>query len=64
MVSISQVISVIKKRQADIAYSLGAGNASTWESYQRMVGVYTGHQEVLDFINNLLTEEEERDNDR
>ena len=64
MVSISQVISVIKKRQADIAYSLGEGNASTWESYQRMVGVYTGRQEVLDFINNLLTEEEEKDNDR
>jgi hypothetical protein len=64
MVSISQVISVIKKRQADIAYSLGAGNASTWESYQRMVGVYTGHQEVLDIINKLLEDEEEKDNDR
>ena len=64
MVSISQVIGVIKKRQADSAYSLGAGNASTWESYQRMVGVYSGHQEVLDIINKLLEDEEEKDNDR
>jgi hypothetical protein len=64
MVSISQVISVIKKRQADIAYSLGQGNASTWESYQRMVGIFSGHQEVIDIINKLLQDEEEKDNDR
>jgi len=64
MISISQVISVIKKRQADIAYSLGAGNASTWESYQRMVGIFSGHQEVIDIINKLLQDEEEKDNDR
>jgi len=64
MVLISQVIGAIKKRQADVAYSLAEGNASTWESYQRMVGVYMGHQEVIDFINKLLTEEEEKDNDR
>ena len=64
MISTSQVISVIKARQAEIAFSLGAGNASTWETYQRMVGVYLGHQEVLDAINNLLTQEEERENER
>ena len=64
MISTSQVISVIKARQAEIAFSLGAGNASTWETYQRMVGIYLGHQEVLDAINNLLTQEEERDNER
>ena len=47
----------------EIAYSLGAGNASTWETYQRMVGVYLGHQEVLDAINKILTDEEERQNE-
>ena len=64
MISTTQVISVIKARQAEIAFSLGAGNASTWEAYQRTVGIYLGHQEVLDAINNLLTQEEEIENER
>jgi hypothetical protein len=64
MISTSQVISVIRARQAEIAFSLGAGNASTWETYQRMVGIYLGHQEVLDAINNLLIQEEEKENER
>ena len=64
MISVTNVISVIKARQAEIAFSLGAGNASTWESYQRMVGIYLGHQEVLDAINNLLKEEQEIENER
>jgi hypothetical protein len=64
MISISQVIGVIKARQAEIAFSLGAGNASTWESYQRTVGIYLGHQEVLDAINNLLRQEQEKENEQ
>ena len=64
MISVTQVISVIKARQAEIAFSLGCGNASTWESYQRMVGIYLGHQEVLDAINKLLNDEQENDNER
>lgn len=63
MISIRDVIGIIKTRQMEIAYSLGAGNASTWETYQRMVGVYLGHQEVLDAINKILTDEEERQNE-
>jgi hypothetical protein len=63
MISIKDVIGVIKARQAEIAFSLGAGNASTWESYQRYVGVYLGHQEVLDAINKMLNEEQEKEND-
>ena len=51
MIGIRDVIGAIKARQAEIAFSLGVGNASTWESYQRFVGVYLGHQEVLDAIN-------------
>jgi len=64
MITTSQIITVIKARQAEIAFSLGAGNASTWESYQRTVGVYLGLQEVLDAINNLLDKEQEIENER
>jgi len=64
MITTSQIITVIKARQAEIAFSLGAGNASTWESYQRTVGVYLGLQEVLDAINNLLDKEQELENER
>jgi len=64
MIGIKDVIGVIKARQAEIAFSLGVGNASTWESYQRFVGVYLGHQEVLDAINKMLNEEQERENDK
>ncbi len=64
MIGIKDVIGVIKARQAEIAFSLGAGNASTWETYQRVVGIYLGHQEVLDAINKMLNEEQERENDK
>jgi hypothetical protein len=64
MIGIKDVIGVIKARQAEIAFSLGAGNASTWESYQRFVGVYLGHQEVLDAINKMLNEEQKKENDK
>jgi hypothetical protein len=64
MISTSQIITVIKARQAEIAFSLGCGNASSWESYQRTVGVYLGLQEVLDTINNLLQQEQDRENER
>ena len=64
MIGIKDVIGVIKARQSKIAFSLGAGNASTWETYQRVVGIYLGHQEVLDAINKMLNEEQERENDK
>lgn len=64
MIGIKDVIGVIKARQSEIAFSLGAGNASTWETYQRVVGIYLGHQEVLDAINKMLNEEQERENDK
>jgi len=63
MIGIRDVIGVIKARQAEIAFSLGAGNASTWESYQRVVGIYLGHQEVLDAINKMLEDQEDKNNE-
>jgi hypothetical protein len=54
---ISALIHVIKLHQAEIGASLAQGNASTWESYQRMVGEAQGLQYVLDQINRMLDEE-------
>jgi len=54
---ISPLIGKIKTRQAEIGLSLAAGNAATWETYQRMVGEYQGLQYVLDAINGMLEEE-------
>jgi hypothetical protein len=54
---ISPLIGKIKNRQAEISLSLAAGNAATWETYQRMVGEYQGLQYVLDAINGMLEEE-------
>ena len=55
----TDLISAIKARQAEIAASLAGGTATTWESYQRLVGTYQGLQESLDILNNLLKEDDE-----
>jgi hypothetical protein len=54
---ISPLIHVIKLRQGELAMSLAQGNASTWDSYQRMVGEHQGLQYVLDAVNRMLDEE-------
>jgi hypothetical protein len=54
----ADLIGALKARQAEIAASLAAGVAN-WESYQRLVGTYQGHQEALDILNNLLKEDNE-----
>jgi hypothetical protein len=54
---INNLINVIRLRQLEIGASLAAGNASTWETYQRMVGENQGMQYVLDYINRMLEEE-------
>ena len=53
----SELIHMIKLRQAEIGVSLAQGNASTWESYQRMVGENVGLAWVLVMINQKLEEE-------
>ena len=57
--NLSQLIGEIKARQATLASSLAAGNAASWESYQRTVGQNLGLQETLDLINQMLKESEE-----
>ena len=61
MKSIAELIGAIKERQAEIGLSLAAGNAASWEAYQRMVGEHLGLQRALDILNFLLKDEDERD---
>jgi hypothetical protein len=57
MRTLSDLIGGIKARQAEIASSLVAGNATNWESYIRLVGHNAGLQEALDILNNLMEED-------
>lgn len=59
MKTIGDLIGGIKSRQAEIAASLAAGNATNWEAYHRMVGHHAGLQEALDILNSLLKEDED-----
>jgi hypothetical protein len=58
MSTVSDLISGIKKRQADISLSLVSGNAINFETYQRLVGQYQGLQEALDILDNIMKESE------
>jgi hypothetical protein len=58
MSTISDLISGVKKRQADISLSLVSGNAINFETYQRLVGQYQGLQEALDILDNIMKESE------
>ena len=58
---INQLIHRIRVRQAEIQVSLANGTPVTWEAYQRMVGEHQGLQAVMDMIDSMLREEEERD---
>jgi hypothetical protein len=57
MRTLSDLIGGIKAKQAEIASSLVAGNATNWESYIRLVGHNAGLQEALDILNNLMEED-------
>jgi len=48
----------VKEMQGDIGTSLASGAAINWESYQRMVGINIGLQNILDLIEKQLEEEE------
>ena len=58
---IEQLIHVIRIRQAELAQSLALGNAFNWESYQSMVGEYQGLKYTLDSLDNILREQEGRE---
>jgi hypothetical protein len=52
-----RLIHLLKQRREEIALSLADGNAINIESYQRMVGIYQGLGEALDFLDQILSEE-------
>lgn len=56
---IADLIRDIKMRQAEISDSLAAGNAATWEAYQRTVGINLGLTEALRMIESILKDEDE-----
>lgn len=59
MNTLADLIGAINARKSEIAVSLAAGNATTWEAYQRMVGNYQGLQDSLDILNNLMEEDKD-----
>lgn len=59
MNTLADLIGAINARKSEIAVSLAAGNATTWEAYQRMVGTYQGLQDSLDILNNLMEEDKD-----
>lgn len=59
MKTLGDLIGGIKSKQFEIASSLAAGNAVSWEAYIRMVGHHAGLQEALDILNSLMEEDHE-----
>lgn len=58
MRELNSVIGTIKRRQDEISKSLVEGYAINFETYQRLVGQHQGLQEALNFIDNILNEED------
>lgn len=58
---IDQLIHKIKIKQAEIEKSMSAGNLTSFDSYQRVVGTYQGLQSALDMIDQILDEEKNSD---
>lgn len=59
MRTISDLIGALKSRQAEISLALAAGNAASWDAYQRMVGEYLGLKKALDIVDDLMREDDE-----
>jgi hypothetical protein len=57
--TISDLIGGLKARQAEISFALAAGNAASWEAYQRMVGEYLGLKKALEIVDDLMREDHE-----
>jgi hypothetical protein len=53
---ISELIHLIKQRQAEIRLSLVDNPVGNYEAYNRLVGEYQGIQWVLDSLNAKLAE--------
>lgn len=58
---VSDFISAVEVEKRTIAESLVAGNAVTFEAYQRLVGQHQGLEKALDILNSLLKESDKDD---
>jgi hypothetical protein len=56
---VSDFISTVKVRQAEISSSLAHGNVNNYEGYLRLVGEYRGLESALEILNNLLKEDDD-----
>ena len=56
---ISDFVSAVKARQAEIAAGLAHGNAPDYNAYQRLVGENLGLEASLEMLNHLLKEDED-----
>jgi hypothetical protein len=56
---LSDFISAVKARQAEIAAGLAHGNAPDYNAYQRLVGENLGLEASLEMLNHLLKEDED-----
>jgi hypothetical protein len=61
MHTLGDLIGAYKSRMAEIAVSLAAGNAASWDAYQRMVGHNAGLQEALQIIETFIKEDNRDD---
>ena len=59
---VTELIGRVKTEQSRIAESLTAGHAINIESYQRLVGNYQGLQATLNFLDDIMTENDEDNN--
>ena len=55
---ISDLIHMLKQRQAEIRLSLVDNPVGSYDSYNRLVGEYQGLQWVMDNLNSKLAENE------
>ena len=58
---VSDFIGAVEEHKKTIAESLVAGNATTFEAYQRLVGQHQGLEKALEILNDLLKEPESND---
>jgi hypothetical protein len=61
---LSDIISAVKARMAEIEKALAQGNAANYDSYQRLVGEYAGLQATLDIIDNIIKEKDRLNNEQ
>jgi hypothetical protein len=57
-----QIIDQIRRAQLEIASSLAAGNASSFEAYKELAGRFAGLEQAHSIINDLLRMQDHDDN--